>query len=102
MPKSGFTAKVEDQALERAKGCCEYCGGTLKNRYEFDHRRPRALGGDNSLENCAVSCLPCHNTKTVEEDRPAIGKADRKGKTTKRLEVAVGVSEIARRFGVTQ
>ena len=98
MPKHGFSAKVEDDALKRANSLCEACGGMLKNRYEIDHIKPRALGGTDTLDNAQVLCLPCHLRKTLEEDRPQIGKADRKAKATKRLETAAGVSEIARRF----
>lgn len=95
----GFSAKVEDDALKRAGGKCEYCGGQLKpGRYQFDHEKPKALGGDNSLENCKVACIKCHLTKTIDADMPSIRKGDRKA--TRQLEVASGMSEIARRFGV--
>lgn len=60
---------------------CERCGQPLKaGRYEFDHRKSAALGGDNSLGNCDVICsggrATCHGIKTHEEDRPLIQKAD--------------------------
>jgi 5-methylcytosine-specific restriction endonuclease McrA len=99
MPRSGFSAKVEDEARARAKGFCEDCGGQLKpGKYEFDHIKPRALGGDNSLENCRLRCVACHLIKTQEDDMPAIRTANRKGKVTHGLIVAAGMPEIARRF----
>jgi hypothetical protein len=35
------------------------------------------LGGDTSLTNCAVLCLPCHGVKTQKIDVPMIAKAKR-------------------------
>lgn len=54
-------AAVKRAAWLRAGGRCEWplegggvCGSTL--RLEFDHRRPRALGGPSTLDNIAVHC----------------------------------------------
>ena len=95
----GFSARVQDDALKIAAGKCGYCGGQLKpGQYEFDHRKPFALGGTSTIENVVVSCRACHVAKSQDEDNPAIRAADRKGKATKQLFVASGVPEIARRF----
>jgi 5-methylcytosine-specific restriction endonuclease McrA len=99
MPRQEFTAKVEEQARARAAGRCEECGGMLKPGHsQVDHIKPCALGGSNELANAMVLCTVCHLKKTMDADMPSIRKGDRKA--TKQLEVASGMSEIARRFGI--
>ena len=93
-----FPAKVEDAADARAAGRCENCGGLLKGKYEYDHIKPRGLGGDNSLQNCQVRCIRCHVQKTQDDDMPAMRTADRKAKVKKDLLVAPGEPEIGYRF----
>jgi 5-methylcytosine-specific restriction endonuclease McrA len=96
-----FTAHVEDQALARANGSCEDCGGQLKpGKFQFDHIKPHGLGGESTLENCRVRCVRCHFIKTMDDDLPPMRKADKQAKVKKQLPVAVGVSEVARRFGI--
>jgi len=80
-----FTKQTMRDALERAEGLCEgllssgeRCNGALSiGKYHFDHVIPAAIGGDNSLANCAVLCLPCHMEKTTKRDIPVIAKAKR-------------------------
>ena len=75
-----FSRKTKAQAFERCGGNCEGCGARLKTgEAEYDHTIPCALGGDNSLSNCQVLCIPCHrgeNGKTANDIR-VIRKADR-------------------------
>lgn len=98
-----FSAKIEDEAQARAKGMCEDCGGQLKpGKYQFDHVRPHGLGGESTLENCRVRCVVCHLKKTMEEDMPQMRRADKKAKIKNKLPVANGVSEIMRRYGLTE
>lgn len=97
-----FSAKVQDQAAERASGKCEKCGGLLKGRLFFDHKLADGLGGLPTLENCQVLCARCHIDKTMDEDNPKMRAADRKAKIKKQLPTANGVSEISRRYGVKQ
>jgi 5-methylcytosine-specific restriction endonuclease McrA len=93
-----FTAKVQDQALALADGKCGYCGGMLKpGQFEYDHRKPHAMGGESSLENCVVACRACHVSKT-QDDMPPMRKADKQAKVKKDLLVAPGTPEIGRRF----
>ena len=97
----GFSAKTEEQAEARAAGRCEDCGGQLKpGKYQFDHIKPRGLGGDNSLENCRVRCTACHLTKTMEQDLPPMRKADAKRKAAKdvlRSNESIGPNALMRR-----
>ena len=94
-----FPLKVEDDALARANGRCEGCGGALKpGRFQYDHIKPHAMGGASDLANCQVLCTACHIAKSQTDDMPSINRADRKGKVKRGLIVSAGVSEIARRF----
>lgn len=74
-----FTSKTKLAAWERSNGICDTCNLLIKGRPEYDHILPCGLGGDNSLENCAVLCKPCHSLKTHSKDgdRAKMSKADR-------------------------
>jgi 5-methylcytosine-specific restriction protein A len=73
-----FSAKVRDQAAQRANSKCEMCGLPFGGRRpEYDHVLPAALGGKPTLANCRAVCGPCHRAKTAKEDVPRIRKADR-------------------------
>jgi len=73
-----FTAKVMIAAFERAKDHCESCGARLTTgKFHYDHVIPDAMGGQPTLENCAVLCTGCHGLKTRTQDVPAIAKAKR-------------------------
>ena len=73
-----FPAKVKAAALERAKGRCEECTVRLgPGQFHYDHKLPDGLGGEPTLENCAVLCKACHGEKTYTQDNPAMARADR-------------------------
>lgn len=80
-----FSKQTMREALTRSNGLCEgllpdgsRCNVNLwqKPRH-FDHIIPAAIGGDNSLTNCAVLCVPCHLEKTTKRDIPIIAKSKR-------------------------
>lgn len=83
--RTEFTKQTMREALERAESLCEglrtngeRCNGALTiGKYHFDHIIPDAIGGDNSLSNCAVLCIACHKVKTTKRDIPIIAKAKR-------------------------
>jgi 5-methylcytosine-specific restriction protein A len=73
-----FSTKTRREALERCKGHCEGCGATLwQKARHFDHDIADGLGGEPTLENCKVLCVPCHDDKTRKHDVPRIAKAKR-------------------------
>lgn len=80
-----FNKRTMREAFERSEGCCEgllasgeRCNANLKHKpYHFDHIIPDAIGGDNSLTNCAVLCIECHKDKTAKRDIPIIAKSKR-------------------------
>lgn len=73
-----FSAKVRDQASQRAGDKCQRCGLPFGGKARhFDHILPAALGGKAELSNCQVLCVQCHTEKTSKEDVPRVRKADR-------------------------
>lgn len=80
MSRKEFGAKVRNAAWERCGGKCEGEGCGLKlfvGKFHYDHILADGLGGEPTLENCAVLCIGCHHEKTVTHDRPIMEKADR-------------------------
>lgn len=80
MSRREFSAKTKLAAWERCGGKCEGadCGVKLTpGRFHYDHEIPDAMGGEPTLENCTVLCLPCHALKTTKADVPAIAKSVR-------------------------
>lgn len=83
--RSEFTKQVRREALTRSNGLCEgllpdgtRCNANLwQKARHFDHIIPDAIGGDNSLTNCQVLCVPCHDEKTWKKDIPIIAKSKR-------------------------
>ena len=72
-----FPRKVKAAALLRAKDACEACGAPIKPpKLHYDHVLPCALGGEPTLANCQVLCVPCHVEKTGDDVR-RVRKADR-------------------------
>ncbi|MBA4220200.1 MAG: endonuclease [Methylobacterium sp.] len=77
MTRREFPNKVKAAAFQRANGQCEVCGARLTvGKFRYDHRLPDALGGEPTLDNCVVQCLPCDKPKTADDVR-RIRKADR-------------------------
>jgi 5-methylcytosine-specific restriction enzyme A len=92
-----FPKKVKLAAFERASGRCEGdgCGARLTpGKFAYDHVLPDALGGEPTLDNCAVLCTACHAEKTGKGDVPRIRKADRQ--RNKHL----GIRGPKQRFGI--
>jgi hypothetical protein len=86
MGRREFTKPTRREALKRAKGRCEAvgewyglepgkrCETPLAHGVEFDHVDLDANSRDNSLENCAAVCIPCHRHKTAKHDIPLAAK----------------------------
>jgi len=85
MSRREFSSKVKRLAYERAGGRCENlldngerCPCTLgRGKFHYDHDLPDWMGGEPTLENCVVLCIPCHREKTSGVDIPTIAKAKR-------------------------
>jgi 5-methylcytosine-specific restriction endonuclease McrA len=77
MSRREFPRKVRAAALLRANDSCECCGAPVKPpKLHYDHILPDALGGEPTLANCQVVCVPCHREKTTDDVR-RVRKADR-------------------------
>ena len=61
-----FSAKVRDQAAQRAASKCQSCKCDPGKPVEFDHILPAALGGKATLANCQVLCGACHKEKPAK------------------------------------
>jgi hypothetical protein len=89
MSRREFTKVTKREALKRSGGICEAVGGwyglgegercntLLSKGVEFDHIDLDANSKDNSLENCAAVCIPCHKFKTAYHDIPTAAKTVR-------------------------
>ncbi len=51
---------VRQLCLERANGCCEWCGKSCRQRGEGHHKIPRSRGGKWTVENIVFICRACH------------------------------------------
>ena len=74
-----FSRETRRAAWARAKGSCESCTVAIREGMgpHYDHATPDAMGGEPTLENCAVLCKNCHSTKTASVDIPRIAKSKR-------------------------
>lgn len=89
MARKEFTKKTMREALARSGKKCEAvgamyglepgcrCNDDLGKGVEFDHIVLEANSKDNSLENCAAVCIPCHRRKTAKHDIPMAAKTVR-------------------------
>lgn len=85
-----FSKDTKRAALKRAQNQCEAvgvmyglapnarCGVSLGHGVNFDHVILEANSKDNSLENCAAVCIPCHRVKTAKHDTPLAAQTLRK------------------------
>ncbi len=79
MSRREFPRQVKRDALRRAAGRCEApsCGALFGVKFHFDHDIADGLGGEPTLDNCAVLCHVCHGEKTRKHDVPLIAKTKR-------------------------
>ena len=78
--RSRLTKADKDNILKRQKYKCARCPRDLtRTVVHFDHKKPLALGGSDTLRNYQALCPTCHAEKT-REDRSKIAKRKRKRK----------------------
>ncbi|NEQ63061.1 MAG: restriction endonuclease, partial [Moorea sp. SIO4A1] len=65
MGKHPTMSQVKGKLFTRQKGLCPECRLKFKpgDQIEVHHRKPRALGGNNKLENLEILHLHCHDRK---------------------------------------
>lgn len=80
-----FSTKVKAAAFQRAEGRCEHvddhgrrCEAKLyPGTIAFDHIIADSIGGEPTLDNCAVLCRAHHAVKTATLDTPRAAKTKR-------------------------
>jgi 5-methylcytosine-specific restriction protein A len=78
MSRREFSRAVMREAFARAAGKCERCGNHLyTGKYQYDHIIADSIGGEPTLDNCAVLCTGCHDEKTAKLDTPRAAKTKR-------------------------
>jgi hypothetical protein len=99
MSRREFDKKTKREALRRSGGLCEAvgtmyglepgqrCNAPLGQGINYDHIILDANSKDNSLENCAAVCIPCHRQKTAKHDTPLAAK------TLRQQDKANGISK---------
>jgi hypothetical protein len=66
MPRSYITAIKQQQVIERANRCCEYCKSSMdytSQPFVMEHIIPIAEDGETSLDNLALACGGCNGHK---------------------------------------
>ena len=66
MTDNKLTSQLKQEVRLRAKSCCEYCHSQEKfatHSFSVEHIQPLSKGGDNNLDNLALSCQGCNNYK---------------------------------------
>jgi len=95
-------APVRRAVLERDGGQCRYVDAAgrrckERDRLEYHHRRPFALGGDHRPENIGLMC-PTHNAYLAEHDYGRVAMA-RFSRALKQAAAPVGVASARIRAG---
>lgn len=65
------TVKQRQQVIARAKEVCEYCYSQIKfatQSFSVEHIVPRVKGGKTTLDNLALSCQGCNNSKYTKTE----------------------------------
>jgi len=71
MAKPRITARQKKAIVERARGCCEYCRSQARfamQPFSVEHIIPQSQGGQNKLDNLALSCQGCNNHKYTKTE----------------------------------
>jgi 5-methylcytosine-specific restriction endonuclease McrA len=77
--KSDLYCKIDDKIINSIiikYNCkCAYCEKECKDVFHIDHKIPLSRGGDNSINNLALSCPYCNFSKSNKTDIEFIGHA---------------------------
>jgi len=62
-----FTEQERRAIYDKRISKCASCGEPLKRKYELDHIKPLASGGNNTEKNIQLLCKSCHKKKSQNE-----------------------------------
>ena len=65
-----ISARLRRLVIQRAAGCCEYCGLSQEGQeatFHIDHVIPLAAGGETVAENLALACVSCSLRKAARQ-----------------------------------
>ena len=71
MPDGRVTNRQRLAVIQRAAGCCEYCGSRADyamDPFSVEHILPRSAGGKSTLDNLALACLGCNSYKHTKTE----------------------------------
>lgn len=71
MGDGSLSAKIRQQVMDRARGCCEYCRSQVSfspDPFSIEHSVPKAKGGTDELDNLAWSCQGCNGHKHISTE----------------------------------
>jgi hypothetical protein len=79
MSDERVTPELQQQVVERARSCCEYCYSQARyatQSFSIEHIIARNKGGIAALDNLALSCQGCNNHKynKIEGRDPVSGQ----------------------------
>ena len=61
--KAASFAQIKRDVWQKAQGRCEKCGS--QHALQYDHIKPRAIGGDNSRQNLRLLCRNCNQRAAI-------------------------------------
>src|ERR1700683_4913632 len=66
VPMKSKTSKahIRRQVWQRDKGECQIC--KAQHAIEIDHRIPKAMGGEDSIENLRLLCRACNQREAIK------------------------------------
>jgi 5-methylcytosine-specific restriction endonuclease McrA len=76
--RPSIPAELREAVYQRDAGICWYCGLQMHPTHPdlaWDHQVPQGRGGQTTLDNIVICCMPCNNDKstlTVETYRGVI------------------------------
>jgi hypothetical protein len=69
-----ITYQTIEFIIEKYDGKCAYCNIDCRNKFHIDHKIPLSRGGDNRVENLALSCPTCNLKKKDKTDIEFLAK----------------------------
>lgn len=66
--KNSVTKNTKLELIKKYNGKCAYCGIDCLEKYHIEHKIPLSKGGENTIDNLALSCPNCNWSKQRKTD----------------------------------